>query len=37
LVIKNVDSKADTSILEKKIVEMAYKLYELTEEDIAIF
>jgi adenine-specific DNA-methyltransferase len=33
---KAQNSKADTSQLEKKIDELVYKLYELTDEEIAI-
>ena len=33
---KVANPKADTSALEKQIDEMVYKLYELTEEEIAI-
>lgn len=33
---KEKNSDADTSKLEKQIDEMVYKLYELTEEEIAI-
>jgi len=36
LSIKQENPKADTSILEKEIDQMVYKLYDLTEEEIAI-
>lgn len=33
---KNLNPKADTSVLEKEIDQQVYKLYELTDEEIAI-
>jgi len=36
LAAKAANPKADTSVLEKQIDELVYKLYELTEEEIAI-
>lgn len=36
LSVKEKNSKADTSNLENQLDEMVYKLYELTEEEIAI-
>lgn len=36
LIAKESNPKSDTSILEKQIDELVYKLYELTEEDIKI-
>lgn len=36
VVTKKADPYADTSILERNLDEMVYKLYDLTEEEIAI-
>ena len=36
LVAKKADSTADTSALEAQIDKLVYKLYNLTEEEIAI-
>ena len=33
---KSINLKADTSVLEKQLDEMVYKLYELTDDEIAI-
>ena len=36
LTAKALNPKADTTLLERQIDEMVYKLYELTEEEIGI-
>jgi len=36
LFAKAEDPKANTSVLEKQLDDMVYKIYELSEEDIAI-